>query len=193
MLALSLRLPWSIDGVWAAIGNPVCPEIPGNPGGTLLTRHPPPPRPHARLTQVEAVTKTEYVDKFDWKVRGWRVLPDGVMVCACPVTPYMPNACMWVVFCPTPPHLCASHRVLGGVTHMAKEVKNSKPALVLHPTLLTCPPPAPCQVENENKPVWTRNPKEVDEQTYNDFFKSTFGKQGGGGWSWSRAGPLCHA
>lgn len=27
------------------------------------------------------------------------------------------------------------------------------------------------RVENENKPIWTRNPKEVSDTAYNDFFK----------------------
>ncbi|MEW5299518.1 MAG: hypothetical protein WDW36_002529 [Sanguina aurantia] len=30
------------------------------------------------------------------------------------------------------------------------------------------------RVENENKPIWTRSPKEVAEEDYNGFFKSTF-------------------
>lgn len=27
------------------------------------------------------------------------------------------------------------------------------------------------RVENDNKPLWTRNPKEVAETDYNEFFK----------------------
>eukprot|EP00197_Chlamydomonas_leiostraca_P015628 CAMPEP_0202868906 /NCGR_PEP_ID=MMETSP1391-20130828/11327_1 /ASSEMBLY_ACC=CAM_ASM_000867 /TAXON_ID=1034604 /ORGANISM="Chlamydomonas leiostraca, Strain SAG 11-49" /LENGTH=770 /DNA_ID=CAMNT_0049549131 /DNA_START=140 /DNA_END=2452 /DNA_ORIENTATION=+ len=30
------------------------------------------------------------------------------------------------------------------------------------------------RVENENKPIWLRSPKEVSAETYNDFFKQTF-------------------
>lgn len=30
------------------------------------------------------------------------------------------------------------------------------------------------RTENENKPLWTRNPKEVEEAAYNEFFKQTF-------------------
>eukprot|EP00199_Chlamydomonas_sp_CCMP681_P001189 CAMPEP_0119106662 /NCGR_PEP_ID=MMETSP1180-20130426/5810_1 /TAXON_ID=3052 ORGANISM="Chlamydomonas cf sp, Strain CCMP681" /NCGR_SAMPLE_ID=MMETSP1180 /ASSEMBLY_ACC=CAM_ASM_000741 /LENGTH=782 /DNA_ID=CAMNT_0007092035 /DNA_START=102 /DNA_END=2450 /DNA_ORIENTATION=- len=30
------------------------------------------------------------------------------------------------------------------------------------------------RVENENKPIWTRNPKEVSNEDYNGFFKQTF-------------------
>ncbi|WIA10769.1 hypothetical protein OEZ85_010938 [Tetradesmus obliquus] len=32
------------------------------------------------------------------------------------------------------------------------------------------------RVENDNKPLWTRSPKEVAEADYNDFFKQTFGE-----------------
>eukprot|EP00775_Hariotina_reticulata_P005864 gene5864-6105_t len=32
------------------------------------------------------------------------------------------------------------------------------------------------RVENDNKPLWTRSPKEVSEADYNDFFKQTFGE-----------------
>lgn len=32
------------------------------------------------------------------------------------------------------------------------------------------------RVENENKPIWTRSPKEVSDEQYNDFFKATFGE-----------------
>lgn len=32
------------------------------------------------------------------------------------------------------------------------------------------------RVENENKPIWTRSPKEVAEADYNEFFKTTFGE-----------------
>lgn len=32
------------------------------------------------------------------------------------------------------------------------------------------------RVENENKPIWTRSPKEVADADYNDFFKQTFGE-----------------
>jgi heat shock protein beta len=30
------------------------------------------------------------------------------------------------------------------------------------------------RVENENKPIWTRNPKDVSDESYNEFFKTTF-------------------
>lgn len=30
------------------------------------------------------------------------------------------------------------------------------------------------RVENENKPIWLRSPKDVSAETYNDFFKQTF-------------------
>ncbi len=33
------------------------------------------------------------------------------------------------------------------------------------------------RLENENKPIWTRNPKDVSETAYNDFFKV---RRGGG-------------
>ncbi|GLC45068.1 Heat shock protein 90-5, chloroplastic [Pleodorina starrii] len=32
------------------------------------------------------------------------------------------------------------------------------------------------RLENENKPIWTRSPKDVSETAYNDFFKTTFGE-----------------
>jgi len=32
------------------------------------------------------------------------------------------------------------------------------------------------RVENENKPIWTRTPKDVSQEQYNDFFKQTFGE-----------------
>ncbi|GLI58754.1 hypothetical protein VaNZ11_000511 [Volvox africanus] len=32
------------------------------------------------------------------------------------------------------------------------------------------------RLENENKPIWTRSPKDVSEAAYNDFFKATFGE-----------------
>ena len=31
------------------------------------------------------------------------------------------------------------------------------------------------RVENDNKPLWTRSPKEVAEADYNDFFKQVRG------------------
>mmetsp|Transcript_21130 Transcript_21130/g.46267 ORF Transcript_21130/g.46267 Transcript_21130/m.46267 type:complete len:805 (+) Transcript_21130:53-2467(+) len=30
------------------------------------------------------------------------------------------------------------------------------------------------RLQNENKPIWTRNPKDVSEDSYNEFFKQTF-------------------
>jgi HSP90 family molecular chaperone len=30
------------------------------------------------------------------------------------------------------------------------------------------------RVENDNKPLWTRSPKEVSEADYNDFFKQVW-------------------
>eukprot|EP00955_Chlamydomonas_euryale_P101078 365323-Chlamydomonas_euryale.AAC.5 len=30
------------------------------------------------------------------------------------------------------------------------------------------------RTENENKPIWVRNPKDVSDETYNEFFKTTF-------------------
>ena len=30
------------------------------------------------------------------------------------------------------------------------------------------------RLENENKPIWVRNPKDVSDENYNDFFKTTF-------------------
>ena len=30
------------------------------------------------------------------------------------------------------------------------------------------------RVENENKPIWIRSPKDVSDEMYNDFFKATF-------------------
>jgi HSP90 family molecular chaperone len=30
------------------------------------------------------------------------------------------------------------------------------------------------RTENENKPIWTRSPKEVPAEQYNEFFKQTF-------------------
>ena len=30
------------------------------------------------------------------------------------------------------------------------------------------------RVENENKPIWVRSPKDVSDEMYNDFYKSTF-------------------
>lgn len=32
------------------------------------------------------------------------------------------------------------------------------------------------RVENDNKPIWTRTPKDVSETDYNEFFKQTFGE-----------------
>ncbi|KAG2494319.1 hypothetical protein HYH03_007672 [Edaphochlamys debaryana] len=32
------------------------------------------------------------------------------------------------------------------------------------------------RLENENKPIWTRSPKDVSDVAYNDFFKTTFGE-----------------
>lgn len=32
------------------------------------------------------------------------------------------------------------------------------------------------RVENDNKPLWTRSPKEVSEADYNEFFKQVGGK-----------------
>lgn len=29
------------------------------------------------------------------------------------------------------------------------------------------------RLENENKPIWTRSPKEVSDAAYNDFFKAS--------------------
>jgi hypothetical protein len=30
------------------------------------------------------------------------------------------------------------------------------------------------KVQNDNKPIWVRSPKEVEKESYNEFFKSTF-------------------
>jgi len=30
------------------------------------------------------------------------------------------------------------------------------------------------RLENDNKPIWTRNPKDVSDEAYNEFFKQTF-------------------
>jgi heat shock protein beta len=30
------------------------------------------------------------------------------------------------------------------------------------------------KVQNDNKPIWVRNPKDVEKESYNEFFKSTF-------------------
>lgn len=30
------------------------------------------------------------------------------------------------------------------------------------------------RMENDNKPIWTRNPKDVSDEAYNEFFKQTF-------------------
>ena len=30
------------------------------------------------------------------------------------------------------------------------------------------------KVQNDNKPIWVRNPKEVEKESYNEFYKTTF-------------------
>jgi HSP90 family molecular chaperone len=30
------------------------------------------------------------------------------------------------------------------------------------------------KVQNDNKPIWVRSPKEVEKESYDEFFKATF-------------------
>jgi len=49
-------------------------------------------------------------------------------------------------------------------------------SLPWHSTLASdiSPPFALLQVQNDNKPLWTRSPKEVQKEEYDQFYKTTF-------------------